>query len=325
MRRDCLCLAVALCARLLAAAAALVPSGETICIDEGAVEKAENVPAADWCLRSGETVAVLSGRTGALQSLKGADGRGARRSGPRGVLAVAPVGGWRGDGPEVLRLRFRAQGEPPSLLAAGGADRGDRRADGGWRDPLPSARLRLAEGPAPQLDRRAARGRGGIGCALLADAGRMRGDGLSHARSWAWYEPICWPKRRKGSGGLYPGYAQMQFLAHYRDGKGLYFAAHDETHVQKGVEWEWMEAGRIRLSLQTFCGEAKAGIYESAFDYRLRPYAGGWLEACSLHRDWVRTLPGFAKKAERPKWLRETRVVEGGLPLTRQGKPKEGF
>lgn len=75
MRRDCLCLAVALCARLLAAAAALVPSGETICIDEGAVEKAENVPAADWCLRSGETVAVLSGRTGALQSLKGADGR----------------------------------------------------------------------------------------------------------------------------------------------------------------------------------------------------------------------------------------------------------
>ena len=75
MRRDCLCLAVALCARLLAAAAALVPSGGTICIDEGAVEKAENVPAADWCLRSGETVAVLSGRTGALQSLKGADVR----------------------------------------------------------------------------------------------------------------------------------------------------------------------------------------------------------------------------------------------------------
>lgn len=328
MRRDCLCLAVALCARLLAAAAALVPSGETICIDEGAVEKTENVPAADWCLRSGETVAVLSGRTGALQSLKGTDGaervvpateafslsllseageetvlkssdfafvrrgnllRYARPEGPTVEIAVRTAGG------EIL-FRPRVFDWPKGLRL-------------NWID---APRVDVAESGAlywPMLD----------GCEVTDYRTRL------NRRSWAWYEPICWPKRRKGSGGLYPGYAQMQFLAHYRDGKGLYFAAHDETHVQKGVEWEWMEAGRIRLSLQTFCGEAKAGIYESAFDYRLRPYAGGWLEACSLHRDWVRTLPGFAKKAERPKWLRETRVVEGGLPLARQGKPKEGF
>lgn len=312
MRRNCLCLAVALCARLLAAAAALGPSGETICIDEGAVEKAENVPAADWCLRSGETVAVLSGRTGALLSLKGADGaervvpapeafslsllseageetvlkssdfafvrrgnllRYARPEGPTVEIAVRTAGG------EIL-FRPRVFDWPKGLRL-------------NWID---APRVDVAESGAlywPMLD----------GCEVTDYRTRL------NRRSWAWYEPICWPKRRKGSGGLYPGYAQMQFLAHYRDGKGLYFAAHDETHVQKGVEWEWMEAGRIRLSLQTFCGEAKAGIYESAFDYRLRPYAGGWLEACSLHRDWVRTLPGFAKKAERPKWLRESPVV----------------
>lgn len=281
--------------------------------------------AADWHLQDLGSEAVFSGRNGALQSLKGADG----------VERVLPA-------PEAFSLSFLSEDgeetvftssdfaferkgdvlfyrrpEGPAVEIAVRAEKGEflfRPRVTGWPKGLrlnwiDAPRVDVAEGGAlywPMLD----------GCEVTEFRTRL------DRSSWSWYEPICWPKRRKSSSGLYPGCVQMQFLAHYCDGKGVYFGTHDEDHTQKGVEWELMEAGRVRLSLQTFCGEAKDGVYESAFEYRLRPYIGGWAEACSFYRDWVRTLPDFTKPAARPKWMRESPVVLI-YPVKGQGRDNE--
>ena len=119
------------------------------------------------------------------------------------------------------------------------------------------------------------------------------------------YRPMGYRERYSGTGGsLYPGFAQMQFLAAYRDGRGLYFSAVDDRHTPKGVEWERVDDSAVRLSLQTFCGDLdKDSAWRPKFFYSLRPYEGGWMEACEIYRDWVYTLPGFQKKPNRPKWM----------------------
>ena len=127
--------------------------------------------------------------------------------------------------------------------------------------------------------------------------------------SWVGYEPVGWVRRRKCGGGIYPASVQMQFLAHYREGKGLYFAAEDPQHTQKGVEWEHVASTVVRLSLQTFCGDAKNGVYASAFDYILRPYDGDWMAACEFYRDWVRQQPAFRKPTVWPEWAEDSPVT----------------
>lgn len=281
--------------------------------------------AGDWCLRDEGVTATFSERNGALMSLVGADG----------VNRVIPA-------PEMFTISFLADdGEETRLSAAdfGFLHKGNRliytRAEG----PRVEIAVRVERGEvlfrprvtawpkglrlnwidAPRVD--------------IAEKGAMYWpmfDGCevtnyrtrTQADSWSSYEPIGWPRRRRSSGGVYPGTAPMQFMAHYHDGKGLYFGTHDEAHTRKGVEWQWMEEGRVRLSMQTFCGEAKNGVYESAFEYRLRPYAGGWMEACEIYRDWVRTLPAFAKPLARPKWMRDSPVVMI-YPVKGQGKDNE--
>ena len=285
----------------------------------------ENCPAADEMIATAETLATFSGKNGALVSLKDADDaervipaseafalsflatngeetvlsssdfafsrdgdvfRYVRPGGPTVEIAV------RGEGGEIL-FRPKVTDWPEGLRL-------------NWID---APRVDVAEDGAlywPMLD----------GCEVTDYRTRL------NRKSWSWYEPICFPKRCKGSSGLYPGVAQMQFLAHYRDGKGLYFAAHDAAHTQKGVEWERTEEGRVRLSLQTFCGEAKDGVWESPFDYRLRPYAGAWMEACSFYRDWVRTLPEFRNPPKRPAWMRDSPVVLI-YPVKGEGKDNE--
>jgi len=131
----------------------------------------------------------------------------------------------------------------------------------------------------------------------------------TNRNSWSFYEPITWVRRSQAFGGLYPGNAQMQFLAHYRDGKGLYFAAEDARHTQKGVEWEYLSPEAARLSLQTFCGEAKDGVYDSGFAYVLRPYDGDWREGCAFYRDWIRTLDAFKAPTRYPDWMKDSPVT----------------
>lgn len=123
------------------------------------------------------------------------------------------------------------------------------------------------------------------------------------------WRPVGYVPRGKGSGSVYPGICQMQFLAAYGEGSGVYFSAVDPRHVPKGVEWERVGGDRVRLSLQTFCGDLDGKSWRPAFHYLLRPYGGGWMEACEIYRDWVRTLPGFDRPPERPEWMRDSPVT----------------
>ena len=131
---------------------------------------------------------------------------------------------------------------------------------------------------------------------------------------------------------LYPGLAQMQFMAAYKDGKGVYFSAVDDRHTPKAVDWDQQDGRSVRLTLQTFCGDLDSdGAWRPKFYYSLRPYDGGWMEACEIYRDWVRTLPDFQKKPNRPKWMYDSPVnliypVRGaGNDCGRDMKPNRFF
>ena len=123
------------------------------------------------------------------------------------------------------------------------------------------------------------------------------------------YRPITFRDRNcRGIYSLYPGCCQMQFLAAYKDGNGVYFSAVDDRHTPKGVDWERIGDEKVRLSLMTFCGDLTDGAWRPKFYYLLRPYGGGWMEACEIYRDWVRTLPDFAYPPNRPKWMYDSPV-----------------
>ena len=148
------------------------------------------------------------------------------------------------------------------------------------------------------------------------------------------YRPVCYRERFSPPGGnsLYPGLAQMQFMAAYKDGKGVYFSAVDSRHTPKAVDWEEINGKTVRLTLQTFCGDlGEDGAWRPKFHYSLRPYAGGWMEACEIYRDWVRTLPDFAKAPKRSKWMYDSPVnliypVRGyGRDSGRDMKPNRMF
>ena len=134
------------------------------------------------------------------------------------------------------------------------------------------------------------------------------------------------------SSPLYPGLAQMQFMAAYKEGKGVYFSAADNRHTPKAVNWEQIDDKTVRLTLQTFCGDLdKDGAWRPKFYYSLRSYEGGWMEACEIYRDWVYTLPDFQKKPKRPKWMYDSPVnliypIRGyGRDTGRDMKPNHMF
>ena len=148
------------------------------------------------------------------------------------------------------------------------------------------------------------------------------------------YRPIGYRKRfTPGFGSsLYPGLAQMQFMAAYKDGRGVYFSAVDDRHTPKAVDWDQQDGKSIRLTLQTFCGDLDAdGAWRPKFHYSIRPYEGEWMEACEIYRDWVRTLPDFQRKPTRPKWMYDSPVnliypVRGaGNDCGRDMKPNRFF
>ena len=123
------------------------------------------------------------------------------------------------------------------------------------------------------------------------------------------YRPAGFTPRYRTIGALYPGWSQMQFLASYANGIGLYFAAADPHHTPKATEFTPVDGLRTRLSLQTFCGDLTDGAWRPDWEYVLRPYSGGWMEACALYRDWVRTLPEFKTKTKHPAWMADSPVT----------------
>jgi len=105
----------------------------------------------------------------------------------------------------------------------------------------------------------------------------------------------------------YPGRCQMQFMAHYDETGGVYFGAHDLAHTTKGIYFNYEGRGRTRLALQTFCDAENH--YHSTFEYVIGAFAGDWMSACDLYREWARQDPALPRKRKLPQWLEESPVV----------------
>ncbi len=105
-------------------------------------------------------------------------------------------------------------------------------------------------------------------------------------------------------GGYYPGICQMQFLAWMRNGRFLYFGAHDAKHGTKAVEFAPDGAENTRLSLQTFC--AGKSPYRSSFDYVLFAAQGDWMDACKVYRDWAESCTSLPPKGHFPEIVKQS-------------------
>ena len=109
--------------------------------------------------------------------------------------------------------------------------------------------------------------------------------------------------------GYYPGVCQMQFMASYRKGEenGLYFAADDYTHGTKIIEFSADGDGTLGLRIENSCGEENAGKdFELPFELLLRPFSGGWRDACEIYRNWVKSDPAMKGKFAMPQWMEDS-------------------
>lgn len=121
------------------------------------------------------------------------------------------------------------------------------------------------------------------------------------------YHPLEFTKRGQSFGRMFPGRCMMQFLADYSPAGGLFFAAFDRQAIPKAVEYEPLENGDVRLSLQTFTGCGFGSGYTTPFEYVLTGFDGGWMRAASIYRDWYDSVAPAPRPL--PKWLEKSPVV----------------
>lgn len=126
------------------------------------------------------------------------------------------------------------------------------------------------------------------------------------------YRPIEYPQM--GWGGLYPSSVQMQFMAYYNAGGGLYLAAHDEQCNPKGIEFHQSGDNGIKLDFRLFAGGAGKGIYKMPYDMVMGVFDGDWYDAASIYRDWRETSkmpvpPKIKDNKILPDWYFESPVV----------------
>ena len=121
------------------------------------------------------------------------------------------------------------------------------------------------------------------------------------------YHPIGFSKRGQAYGSAFPGRAQFQFMAFYRENEGgVYFAAHDPRCTTKAVEYDPGDDG-VRLSLQTFTGCGFGADYTPDWDYIVSGFDGNWQGAAELYRSWHETV--FHPRADFPRWMEKSPLV----------------
>ncbi|MBO5724235.1 MAG: hypothetical protein J6S58_05340, partial [Lentisphaeria bacterium] len=126
-----------------------------------------------------------------------------------------------------------------------------------------------------------------------------------------------------GNCSYYPGECQMQFLAAWSEGSGIYFAADDPGHSIKyfGTAHR-AEAPVMETYMDCFCGTETPGQdYELPYDLILRPFSGDWQNACEIYREWIEQDPAIRREFPLPEWLKESPVViicpvRGGKSIT---------
>ena len=143
--------------------------------------------------------------------------------------------------------------------------------------------------------------------------------------------PLLYPSN--ASEAMYPGAITMQFMAYYDQKAGLYFAAQDTTAMPKSIECFPCQDG-IRLAIKSFICVAPQTAGQLNFPLVMRLYAGGWLEAAELYREFVENaafpLPSKLHRRENlPAWQKQSPVVGILPPRTIRGSgymgPNEFF
>jgi len=124
------------------------------------------------------------------------------------------------------------------------------------------------------------------------------------------YGPMEYPSG--GWKGLYPGAAQMQFMAMTNPTGSLYLAAHDPDGHVKEIEWEPVDQG-IRIVYKVFTSGA-TGPWRMPYDMVMGTFDGDWQDAAGIYREWshANLLRGATRLADNtalPDWLGESPVV----------------
>ena len=135
-----------------------------------------------------------------------------------------------------------------------------------------------------------------------------------HIRDEGWlrYQPIEYPFI--GWGGQYPNSTQMQFMAYYNDGGGLYLATHDDRCHPKAFEFHCITDDVIKLDLRLFTDGATKGIYTLPYSVTVGVFDGDWYDAADIYRQWVdnsnlQLPPKLADNKALPDWFFDSPVV----------------
>ncbi len=121
------------------------------------------------------------------------------------------------------------------------------------------------------------------------------------------YHPIEFTKRGQAFGSMFPGRCMMQFLADYDDRSGVFMAAFDEQCIPKAMEYEPLAGNVMRLSMQTFTGCGFGSGYTTPFEYVLTGFAGDWMCAATLYREWYEQHAPAPRPF--PAWLEKSPVA----------------
>lgn len=105
----------------------------------------------------------------------------------------------------------------------------------------------------------------------------------------------------------YPGHASAQFMGYYDSGGGVYMAAHDPDGHPKDFRVRRGNAG-LELMIVHLAEVPGKQSWSQPYPVVIDTFAGDWMDAADLYRDWSRRQTWCAKRiVERdvPAWLRE--------------------
>ena len=129
--------------------------------------------------------------------------------------------------------------------------------------------------------------------------------------SWFRPRPIEYPNA--GCIGIYPGDCNMQFMAYYKNGSGLYFAAHDKESNMKGINFYPQSDQSVLLNYRLFPGAPKQH-YSLPYKMVLGGFDGDWYGAADIYRHWEESvhllkMPKLINNKRIPDWFEKSPVV----------------
>jgi hypothetical protein len=113
--------------------------------------------------------------------------------------------------------------------------------------------------------------------------------------------------------GIYPGDCNMQFMAYYKNGSGLYFAAHDKESNMKGINLYLQSSQSVLLNYRLFPGAPKHR-YSLPYKMVLGGFDGDWYDAAEIYRKWEESvdllkMPKLINNKRLPAWYEKSPVV----------------